>query len=268
MNDIFDLASLDAGTIELDLESVEPAKAIESVASALSDQLAKSKVTLDIDAQPDIGAFEADPRRVRQILFHLLANAIGFSSPGQSVKIAVRREASDMVFTVSDEGRGIPADILSRIFERFESHTRGSNHRGVGLGLSMVKAFVELHKGHVTLDSEPGRGTIVTCRFPEPRARERCRSVRRPELANPGGLTDASFSRSRRDDLGHRPAGHPQHGAPGARTREGTRARHAGDADRRSRRRQDDLRARADPRDARRSRGRGPEPNLHAHAGL
>ncbi len=172
MNDIFDLASLDAGTIELDLESVEPAKAIESVASALSDQLAKSKVTLEIDAQPDIGAFEADPRRVRQILFHLLANAIGFSSPGQSVKIAVRREASDMVFTVSDEGRGIPADILSRIFERFESHTRGSSHRGVGLGLSMVKAFVELHKGHVTLDSEPGRGTIVTCRFPTSHMRE------------------------------------------------------------------------------------------------
>ena len=172
MNDIFDLASLDAGTIELDLESVEPTKAIESVASALSDQLAKAKVTLEIDAEPGIGAFEADPRRIRQILFHLLANAIGFSSPGQSVRIAVRREAPDMVFTVSDDGRGIPAEMLSRIFERFESHTRGSSHRGVGLGLSMVKAFVELHKGHVTLDSEPGRGTIVTCRFPTSRTRE------------------------------------------------------------------------------------------------
>ncbi len=172
MNDIFDLASLDAGTIELEIESVEPEKAIASVAAALSDQMAKAKVSLEIEAQPDLGSFEADPQRIRQILFHLLANAVGFSAPGQTVTIAVRREASDMVFTVSDKGRGIPAEMLSRIFERFESHKRGSNHRGVGLGLSMVKAFVELHKGQVTLDSEPGRGTVVTCRFPTSRTRE------------------------------------------------------------------------------------------------
>jgi signal transduction histidine kinase len=166
MNEIFDLASLDAGAIELTMEPVEPAKAIESVAAALSEQLAKAKVALEVDAPADLEPFPADPSRVRQILFHLVANAIGFSQPGQSVRVAARREETEMVFTVSDSGPGIPDAMRSRIFERFESHTRGSGHRGVGLGLSMVKAFMDLHRGQVSLTSEPGAGTVVTCRFP------------------------------------------------------------------------------------------------------
>ncbi len=128
-------------------------------------------MSLDIEAEPEIGAFEADPRRIRQILFHLLANAIGFSSPGQSVRIAVKREASDMVFEVSDQGRGIPRRCC-RASSSASRATRALEPSRRRLGLSMVKAFVELHKGHVTLDSEPGRGTIVTCRFPTSRTRE------------------------------------------------------------------------------------------------
>jgi signal transduction histidine kinase len=71
-----------------------------------------------------------------------------------------------MLITITDEGRGIPEDAMNRVFERFESHTTGSNHRGVGLGLAMVKAFVELHNGTVGLETQEGKGTIVTCRFP------------------------------------------------------------------------------------------------------
>jgi signal transduction histidine kinase len=166
MNDIFDLASLDAGTIELAIEPVEPRRAIEAVAAALSDQLAKAEVSLAVDAPATLGAFPADPQRLRQTLFHLVANAIGFSSPGQTVSVSARREGAEMVFTVSDKGRGIPDAMQSRIFERFESDTRGSSHRGVGLGLSMVKAFMQLHRGKVSLTSSPGKGTVVTCRFP------------------------------------------------------------------------------------------------------
>jgi signal transduction histidine kinase len=182
LNDIFDLASLDAGAIDLSIEPVEPTHAIEAVAAALSDQLAKTRVSLKVEAPDDLGTFPADPHRLRQVLFHLVANAIGFSSPGQSVKVAARRDRAEMVFTVSDSGRGIPPEIRGRIFERFESHTRGSGHRGVGLGLSMVKAFMDLHGGQVTLTSEPGRGTVVTCRFPAGEAQERP-APRRDEAA-------------------------------------------------------------------------------------
>jgi signal transduction histidine kinase len=166
MNDIFDLASLDAGALELSHEQVDPAREIAAVAATLSDRLVKENIILKQDVLPNIGFFEGDPRRIRQIVFNLVANAIGFSSPGQTITVAARRDDNSMILTVRDEGRGIPEEVLARIFERFESHTNGSNHRGVGLGLSMVKAFVELHNGTVHLTSAAGQGTIVTCRFP------------------------------------------------------------------------------------------------------
>ena len=72
-----------------------------------------------------------------------------------------------MVFTVEDQGVGIPKEHQARVFERFESQSQGSKHRGAGLGLSVVKSLVDLHGGDMELDSEPGRGTRVTVRFPE-----------------------------------------------------------------------------------------------------
>ena len=70
------------------------------------------------------------------------------------------------MFKVSDQGRGIPHDVIAHVFDRFHSNVMGSRHRGVGLGLSIVKSFVELHGGRVLIDSAPGEGTAVTCIFP------------------------------------------------------------------------------------------------------
>jgi signal transduction histidine kinase len=72
-----------------------------------------------------------------------------------------------MTFCIEDQGVGIPKEQQQRVFERFESQSHGSKHRGAGLGLSVVKSLVELHGGDMTLDSEPGQGTRVTVRFPE-----------------------------------------------------------------------------------------------------
>jgi signal transduction histidine kinase len=77
-----------------------------------------------------------------------------------------------MAFTVEDRGVGIPKDEQQRVFERFESRSQGSKHRGAGLGLSIVKSLVELHGGTMSLESEPGRGTRVTVCFPEDGVRE------------------------------------------------------------------------------------------------
>jgi signal transduction histidine kinase len=104
---------------------------------------------------------------LRQIVFNLLSNAIGFSTPGQTVTLAAMRRGEAIVFKVTDQGRGIPAEVLSQVFDRFRTHTIGSRHKGVGLGLSIVRAFVELHGGEVQIQSAPGEGTTVTCIFPE-----------------------------------------------------------------------------------------------------
>jgi signal transduction histidine kinase len=101
------------------------------------------------------------------VLYNLLSNAIGFSRPGDTVTVSAWSEAGMMAFAVEDQGVGIPKEEQRRVFERFESRTQGSKHRGAGLGLSIVKSLVELHGGVMALESEPGRGTRVTVRFPE-----------------------------------------------------------------------------------------------------
>jgi signal transduction histidine kinase len=166
INDILDLASIDRDAMELQLAEVDIESAIREAARGVQDRLAESQVELSIVTAPGIGAFLADAKRIRQILFALLSNAIGFSDPGQTVTLAALRREREIVFKVSDHGRGIPPDLLDKVFDRFESRTLNSRHRGVGLGLSIVRAFVELHGGRVRIDSAPGEGTVVTCQFP------------------------------------------------------------------------------------------------------
>jgi len=166
INNILDLATIDAGAMTLNLGPVDIRQTVAAAAEGIQDRLVKDGIRLDIRAAADIGSFVADERRVRQILFNLLANAIGFSPPGETVTLTVERRSDAVVFTVTDRGPGIPAEIKDRVFGWFETDSHGSRHRGAGLGLSLVRSFVELHGGNVGLDSAVGSGTTVTCTFP------------------------------------------------------------------------------------------------------
>lgn len=166
INDILDLASIDADAMELALEEVDIAQTMQAAAEGVQDRIGESSLTLRVTAADGIGSFVADGKRIRQVLFNLLSNAIGFSTPGHSIDLAAARNGSKILFTVTDEGSGIPPDILEHVFDRFKTYTTGSRHRGVGLGLSIVRSFVELHGGRVKIDSAPGKGTRATCIFP------------------------------------------------------------------------------------------------------
>jgi len=166
INDILDLATIDAGAMTLDLGEVDIRATMEAAAEGVRDRLAEHGLALDIRADAGIGSFVADERRVRQILFNLLSNAVGFSPPGETITLSAERRQNAVLLSVADRGPGIPTNIQDRVFNRFETHTLGSRHRGTGLGLSIVRSFVELHGGTVTLDSAAGRGTTVTCIFP------------------------------------------------------------------------------------------------------
>jgi len=166
INDILDLASIDADAMELSLEEVDIAQTMRAAAEGVQDRLDESKLTLRVVVSEDVGSFVADGKRIRQILFNLLSNAIGFSSPGQMVELAALRRGGEIVFKISDRGRGIPPEIVEHVFDRFKTHTTGSRHRGVGLGLSIVRSFVELHGGRILIESAPGEGTTVACIFP------------------------------------------------------------------------------------------------------
>jgi signal transduction histidine kinase/cell division protein FtsB len=166
INNILDLATIDAGAMTLNLARVDIRASMAAAAEGVQDRLAKDNLTLDIRAAPDIGSFVADERRLRQILFNLLSNAVGFSPPGQTVTLAAERRPGAVVFSITDHGPGIPPEARERVFDLFETDSRGSRHRGSGLGLSLVRSFVQLHGGTVTIDSAEGGGTTVTCVFP------------------------------------------------------------------------------------------------------
>jgi signal transduction histidine kinase len=166
INDILDLATIDADAMELSLEDVDIAQTIQAAAEGVQDRLSESSLTLRVTAADGIGSFVADGKRIRQILFNLLANAIGFSSPGQTIDLAATRSNGEIRFSVTDQGSGIPPEIVEHVFERFKTHRGGSRHHGAGLGLSIVRSFVELHGGRVAIDTEPGKGTRAACIFP------------------------------------------------------------------------------------------------------
>ena len=172
-NNILDLATIDAGAMKLELGPVDIGKAIEAAAEGIQDRLATDRIRLKVDVDPRIGSFVGDERRVVQVLYNLLANAVGFSPQDAIVGISAKRTDHAVIFTVTDSGPGIAPDVKDKVFDWFESHSHGSRHRGAGLGLSLVRSFVELHGGKVRVDSAVGKGTSVTCDFPTDQAVQR-----------------------------------------------------------------------------------------------
>ncbi len=166
INNILDLATIDAGAMSLNLGSVDIRKTIEAAAEGIQDRLATDRIELRVDVDPNIGNFMGDERRVVQVLYNLLANAVGFSPQDATIGLSARKTDHNVIFTVTDSGPGIPPDVKDKVFDWFESHSNGSRHRGAGLGLSLVRSFVELHGGKVRVDSVVGKGTTVTCDFP------------------------------------------------------------------------------------------------------
>ncbi len=167
IDQILDLATIDAGNLKLDVETVDVDEVIRAAAVGVRERLAHARIELVIEVDETVHEFSGDKRRISQILYNLLCNAVGFSEEGSVVRLICQREDQYVVFSVIDQGVGIPEDYQKSVFNRFETRSRGSKHRGAGLGLSMVKGLVELHGGAVILESEAGQGTTVKVYFPE-----------------------------------------------------------------------------------------------------
>jgi signal transduction histidine kinase len=163
IDDVLDMAQIDADEMALDLADVDVAELLTTVGQKWAAQSLAARITVRVECPPDIGLIRGDRRRLEQILDHLAASAVGQTPPGGVVTLAARREAGELQLAVSDTGRGIPFHVQAHIFDRFASRERG----GPGLGLALVKALTELHGGWVALESEPGAGATFTCHLPE-----------------------------------------------------------------------------------------------------
>lgn len=166
IDDILDLATVDAGIMLLDISETDIATVASSAVEGLRDRLAEQRIHLQLAIPKDIGTFFADPQRVRQVLFNLVSNAIRFSNAGGHIRLQAERREGFVIFRIVDDGVGIPAGIMPSIFAPFEAHDAQGRRSGAGLGLSIVKSLVELHGGDVEIRSEEGKGTTATVRLP------------------------------------------------------------------------------------------------------
>ncbi|MDA8230799.1 MAG: PAS domain-containing sensor histidine kinase [Magnetospirillum sp.] len=164
-SDILDLAAIEAGRMTLELDTVDVHPLLSSALSLVRERLREKRLALHFDCPLDIGWIVADTLRLKQVMFNLIGNAVQSSPPGGAVTVRAVRSGGKLVLTVSDTGPGIPEAEQSAVFDSFDRGRHREGHGG-GLGLALVKRFVELHAGDVDLHSTPGQGTTVTVRLP------------------------------------------------------------------------------------------------------
>ena len=166
INDILDLATIEAGYLQLELEPIDVRELLNSIFTLGHERARSRGLELALVCPEDIGAVIADPRRLKQALFNLLSNAFKFTPEGGSVTVSAERENGELLLSVADTGVGIPQEDHNRVFAKFVRGPGNPRQAGAGLGLSLVRSLIELHGGKVDLVSEPERGTRVTCRIP------------------------------------------------------------------------------------------------------
>ena len=167
VNDILDLATVDAGIMQLDISEVSVERTIAAASELVAERLEEHSIKLKVDAAAAPKSFHGDETRIRQILYNLLSNAANYAPEASTVTLACRQLAEGVEFSVHDDGPGMPPDVLDSVFRRFEPRTNGGRRRGAGLGLSIVKSFVELHGGSVRIQTGRDSGTTVICTFPD-----------------------------------------------------------------------------------------------------
>ncbi|MCH7864985.1 MAG: PAS-domain containing protein [Proteobacteria bacterium] len=167
VSDILDLASIEAGRMELDRDTVDVHGLLVSVLNLIGERTRRKDLKVSFDCPPDIGWIMADDKRLKQVVFNLLSNAVTFTPERGSIRLEARRQDDDLIITVSDTGIGIPQADRERVFMPFEQgDDPKADKSGAGLGLSLVRNFIELHGGSVDVKSPKGRGTTITCRLP------------------------------------------------------------------------------------------------------
>jgi signal transduction histidine kinase/DNA-binding response OmpR family regulator/HAMP domain-containing protein len=165
VNDLLDVARVEAGRMEIHRRPTDLADVVGEVTTLMGPRIAEKRQSLAVDVPADLPRALADPGRVRQILTNLLTNAHLYTPEGGQLGVSLDASAGWVVMTVSDNGEGMSAEALEQVYERFYRGRDGGGTPGSGLGLSIVKSLVELHGGAIDVESEVGVGTRFTVRL-------------------------------------------------------------------------------------------------------
>jgi signal transduction histidine kinase len=168
INDILDLSKVEAGRMELDLSTFSVREAVDSGVTMVRERAGRGGVAVGATVAGDVDEIEADQRKVKQVLFNLLTNAVKFTPSGGHVDVAALRVDGEVRISVRDSGIGIAPEDQARVFEEFQqvSAAKRVSAEGTGLGLALARRFVELHGGRMWLESAPGAGSTFTFSIP------------------------------------------------------------------------------------------------------
>ncbi len=163
IDDLRTLADAESGTLKLQREPTDLGLLAHDVVASFRGQAQAAGVNLSVEATPELPLIDLDPARIRQVLTNLVANALRYTSAGGSILVQCELQEKVIEVMVSDTGRGIAAEDLPHIFERY---TKSSDSRGSGLGLAIAKDLVEAHGGQITAQSQMGQGTVISFTLP------------------------------------------------------------------------------------------------------
>ena len=171
INDILDLSKIEAGRMELQLETFPLMPVIEDVAKTIEPMATKNSNRLVIDCPADIGTIHADQMRLRQAMLNLMSNANKFTERG-TITVDARQGQEDgrdwVTISVSDTGIGMTAEQMGKLFQEFSQADASTTRKygGTGLGLAISRRFCQMMGGDITVESEPGKGSTFTIRLP------------------------------------------------------------------------------------------------------
>jgi len=164
INNILDLSLIESGALRLELARIDLYELLSGVANTAREWASKVSLELILDCPPDAGRFLGDERRIQQVVFNLLSNALKYTPGGGTITLSGAIVGEDVQISVADTGPGIAPEVRANVFERFSAKSRSGQRAGAGLGLALVNRFVELHNGWVEIESQ--NGTLVRCHFP------------------------------------------------------------------------------------------------------
>ena len=162
---LMDISEAETGTMRLDLTAIALPDLVRDVIDLYQIVAEEKKIALNARL-PDRLQVQADRNRIQQALANLLDNAIKYTGPGGNVEVAAYQKDQEAILTVKDSGMGISAEDLPRIWDRLYRGDKSRNEKGLGLGLSLVKAVVRAHHGSVEVASEVGKGSVFTVSLP------------------------------------------------------------------------------------------------------
>jgi len=169
IDNILDLASVDAGIAELNPEPQDVAGLIEKARAGLSatfPEVSGEAPQLVVEIEPDLPTIVADGTRLVQVLYNLLSNAARFSPPGGQIRLSASHRGERVLFVIEDEGPGLTDEMKSAILTRLDSPQAGGRQRGAGLGLSIVRTFVNLHGGTISAEKREPKGSRIIVNLP------------------------------------------------------------------------------------------------------